>query len=279
MNTQATAGWDGFPQVGWVIVLVSTLLTACSANPYKATNKIYRRQAKELTKQLREYPVLDSMQTPAYLVATTNFNLRKPNFVIIHHTAQNSCEQTLKTFTTAKTQVSAHYVICKDGTVHHMLNDYLRAWHGGVAKWGSSTDINSNSIGIEIDNNGYEEFTTAQISSLLRLLGNLKKQYSIPVTNFIGHADIAPGRKVDPNRHFPWQQLAASGFGCWYDTTNTVVPANFNPMLALRIVGYNISDSAAAVYSYKLHFVPADSSNQLKPSDTKIIAELVKKYQ
>jgi N-acetylmuramoyl-L-alanine amidase len=263
----------------WTMLSIALLIVACSSNPYKASNKSYRRQAKELTKPLRDYPAPDSLQAPVYEVATTNFNLRKPNFVIIHHTAQNSCEQTLKTFTTARTQVSAHYVICKDGTVHHMLNDYLRAWHGGVARWGNSTDINSNSIGIEIDNNGYEEFTTAQISSLLRVLANLKKQYSIPATNFIGHADIAPGRKVDPNRHFPWQLLAASGFGCWYDTSNTVVPSSFNPMLALRIVGYNISDSAAAVYSYKLHFVPADSSNEIKSSDLKILADLVKKYQ
>jgi N-acetylmuramoyl-L-alanine amidase len=96
--------------------------------------------------------------------------MRKPNFVVIHHTAQNSCDQTLKTFTLARTQVSAHYVICKDGTIHHMLNDYLRAWHGGVSRWGSTTDLNSSSIGIEIDNNGFDVFSDAQVNSLLQLL-------------------------------------------------------------------------------------------------------------
>jgi N-acetyl-anhydromuramyl-L-alanine amidase AmpD len=48
------------------------------------------------------------------------------------------------------------YVICKDGTLHHMLNDYLRAWHAGVGKW--EMRINSTSIGIEIDNNGVDSF-------------------------------------------------------------------------------------------------------------------------
>ena len=162
----------------FVILIVITVVYGCS--PYAATNKIYRRQAKAFAKELRTEPVADSFQAPANWAGTTNFNLRKPNFVIIHHTAQNSCEQTLKTFTTEKTQVSAHYVICKDGIVHHMLNDYLRAWHGGAAKWGNSTDINSNSIGIEIDNNGFEVFTEAQINSLLRLLARLKKTYNIP---------------------------------------------------------------------------------------------------
>jgi N-acetylmuramoyl-L-alanine amidase len=262
-----------------VYVLIACLFAACAANPYSSTNKVYRQQAKALTKELRQWPARDSFQPAAYNAGTTNFNLRKPNFVIIHHTAQNSCAQTLQTFTKPQTQVSAHYIICKDGTVHHMLNDYLRAWHGGAAKWGSNTDINSSSIGIEMDNNGFEAFTEAQISSLLRVLSQLKKQYNIPVNNFIGHADIAPGRKVDPNRYFPWQQLALNGFGQWYDTTLTIVPAHFNALQGLRIIGYNIQDSAAAVYAFKLHFIQPDSSAAISDADRKVIVDLMNKYQ
>ena len=263
----------------WVFLLLLCAVCACVSNPYRATNKMYRQQAKALTKQLRGFPEPDSLQPPPYNVGTTNFNLRKPNFVVIHHTAQNSCEQTLKTFTAPQTQVSAHYVICKDGTIHHMLNDYLRAWHGGAARWGSSTDINSNSIGIEIDNNGFEIFTDAQVNSLLHLLETLKRKYAIPATNFIGHADIAPGRKVDPNRNFPWQQLAMHGFGVWYDTASVQVPDNFNAMQALRIIGYNIQDSASAVYSFKLHFIQTDSSREITDVDKKIMFDLMRKYQ
>lgn len=263
----------------WILLPSACFICACAGNPYKSSNKTYRQQANAFSKQLRIFPVMDSVQAPAYPVGTTNFNLRKPNFVIIHHTAQNSCEQTLKTFTTPSTQVSAHYVICKDGTIHHLLNDYLRAWHGGVSRWGNNTDINSNSIGIELDNNGFEIFTDAQVNSLLRLLGILKKEYNIPAANFIGHADIAPGRKVDPNRNFPWQQLAGNGFGLWYDTTNTQIPDHFNSMQALRIVGYNIQDSAAAIYAFKLHFVQTDSSAIITDADKKILSDLVKKYQ
>src|SRR5690349_19458501 len=163
---------------------------SCNHGPYASTNKTYKKEAKKLAKRLEQAPLKDSIGMGAW-VGTTNFNLRKPEFVIIHHTAQNSCEQTLKTFTTKQSQVSAHYVICKDGTIHHMLNDYMRAWQAGVSKWGNDADINSSSIGIEIDNNGFEPFTDAQINSLLRLLAALKKQYHIPTANFIGHADIA----------------------------------------------------------------------------------------
>ena len=256
-----------------------SLVYACTRNPYKATNKAYRKEAKALSAQLRLQPPADSLQPPAYWVGTTNFGLRKPGFVIIHHTAQDACEKTLKTFTTPISKVSAHYVICKDGTVHHMLNDYLRAWHGGVSKWGNMSDINSSSIGIEIDNNGFEPFTDAQINSLLRLLARLKKEYSIPAANFIGHSDIAPGRKVDPNRYFPWQLLATQGFGLWYDTTGVQLPEGFNAIQGLRIIGYNVKDSMLAISSFKLHFVQQDSTKPLTDDERKIIFDLMNKYQ
>jgi N-acetylmuramoyl-L-alanine amidase len=263
-----------------IIVLTTiVVVTACSRNPYFSTNRAYKKQAKKYARILAQYPLQDSVTNAAYWVGTTNFNMRKPNFVIIHHTAQNSCEQTLKTFTTAKSAVSAHYVICKDGTVHHMLNDYLRAWQAGVSKWGNATDINSLSIGIEIDNNGFEPFTDEQINSLLGLLDRLKKAYSIPSANFIGHADIAPGRKVDPNRYFPWQKLAENGFGLWYDTAGIKVPADFNALQALRIVGYDIKRPESAIQSFKIHFVQNDSTKVINEEDKKILFDLMKKYQ
>ncbi len=260
-------------------IVTVVIMNGCVTGPYKTSNKNYKKQAKAFAKILAEYPLKDTVTNASYFIGTTNFNLRKPNFVILHHTAQNSCEQTLASFSTVKSQVSAHYVICKDGTVHHMLNDYLRAWQAGVSKWGNATDINSLSIGIEIDNNGFEPFTDAQINSLLQLLDRLKKAYNIPVANFIGHADIAPGRKVDPNKYFPWQKLAENGFGYWYDTTGIVLPADFDGLRALRIIGYDIKNPEAAIQSFKLHFVQNDSTKVINDEDKKILIDLVKKYQ
>jgi N-acetylmuramoyl-L-alanine amidase len=160
-----------------------------------------------------------------------------------------------------------------------MLNDYLRAWQAGVSKWGNMTDINSSSIGIELDNDGFEPFSGPQIASLLGLLDRLKRAYNIPASNFVGHADIAPGRKVDPNRYFPWHQLADSGFGLWYDTTGLQLPDSFNALNALRIVGYDIRNPAAAIQSFKLHFVQNDSSGLLREEDKKILLDLEKRYE
>src|SRR5579871_744044 len=156
-----------------IISLYIILAAGCTVNPYRKTNKVYKQQARDYSRVIGESPLpvgADSVPGDPYWVGTINFNLRKPNFVIIHHTAQNSCPQTLQTFTVQKTQVSAHYVICRDGTVHHMLNDYLRAWQAGLSRWGNVTDVNSISVGIELDNNGYEPFSDLQINSLLHLL-------------------------------------------------------------------------------------------------------------
>lgn len=260
--------------------IITIIVISCSSNKYAFTNRSYKRQAKEYGKIISKIPSNDIYNTAAGWVGTTNFGLRKPEFVIIHHTAQNSCDQTLQTFTLPRTQVSAHYVICKDGTVHHMLNDYLRAWQAGISSWGNNKDINSSSIGIELDNNGFDSFPAAQINSLLAVLGNLKKTYNIPTANFIGHADIAPTRKNDPNVNFPWQLLAKNGYGLWYDDTASIaVPVNFNSLQALRIIGYSIKDSLAAVVAFKRHFEMQDSSNILNENDKKILYNLMKKYE
>ncbi|RYY53353.1 MAG: N-acetylmuramoyl-L-alanine amidase [Chitinophagaceae bacterium] len=263
------------------IVAAALLLAGCAGGKYSSTNKAYKRQVKSFAKLLREYPVEDSAGLPwaGQWVGTTNFGMRRPNFVVIHHTAQNSCEQTLKTFTLPRTQVSAHYVICKDGTVHHMLNDLLRAHHAGVGRWGNDTDLNSSSIGIEIDNNGSEPFTKLQMTSLGNLLGRLKRAYNIPAANFIGHSDIAPGRKVDPSNFFPWMDLARQGYGLWYDTTNVQLPVDFNVMNSLRIIGYDIRRPEAAIKSFNLHYLPADTSVQVSDPGKKILFSIQQQSQ
>jgi N-acetylmuramoyl-L-alanine amidase len=240
-------------------LLLLSILAACVAqkNPYALTNKSYKTQVKAYAKALRATPPpmqgTDSLLMGKYWVGTTNFNLRKPNYVVIHHTAQDSTAQTLRTFTLPSTQVSAHYVIGRDGRVYHMLNDYLRAWHGGLAKWGNNTDLNSCSIGIELDNNGTEPFDEPQIASLLQVLARLKKAYSIPAANFIGHADIAPSRKNDPSALFPWKRLAGAGFGLWYDAGP--LPSPFGP------------DSAAALASRLLSPKPT-ATEEMPPAET-----------
>ena len=296
------------------------ILGSCSTNPYAKTNRIYKKQVKNYGKELQQFPTRENQNESAlnygdYWVGTTNFNMRKPNYVVLHHTAQDSVKQTLNTFTLPRTQVSSHYVVAKNGEIYHMLNDYLRAWHGGIGQWGNNTDLNSSSLGIEIDNNGKEKFTDLQITSLLKLLDEIKEKYNIPAENFIGHSDIAPSRKVDPNAYFPWKRLADAGFGLWYDEAevenlqleaeffkpnplvinfNTrlttripfidklvfpkIISADFNIENALKIIGYNTSNLEAAKSAFKLHFIQEDLNQPFNAYDIKVLYLLYKKY-
>ena len=268
----------------YLLLLPTIAIVSCSPKgPYALTNKVYKQHADSAAKivQLEQPAMLvDSTgaQVPSEFVGTVNFNLRKPNYVIIHFTAQDSLGQTLHTFTITKTQVSAHYVVGKDGKVVHMLNDYLRSWHAGVSKWGSISDMNSCSIGIEIDNNGNEPFTGPQVKSLLALLTYLKKTYNIPTTNFIGHQDIAPLRKPDPGPYFPWRILAQHGFGYWSDDVLELAPENFDYTTALKLIGYDTSNINAAIVAFKRHFVQTDISPQLTQLDMNVLYNVCQKY-
>ena len=303
-------------RISFWFIIVAAGLSSCASNPYAESNRIHKKQAKQYLHELKTFPPetgtdQQRLQNSRDWVGTTNFNLRKPNFVVLHHTAQESVEHTLKTFTLPRTEVSAHYVIADDGTIYHMLNDYYRAWHGGVGKWGNLTDLNSASIGIELDNNGFEPFSEAQIASLIGLLTVLKEKYNIPAANFIGHSDMAPSRKVDPNITFPWKRLSEAGFGYWYDedaVKNVVIidgsipkairiegkesaeippvkaedttglPPDFDPVVALRIIGYDVSNFKAAVRAFKLHFIQKDVETELSDEDLQILYNLYQKY-
>lgn len=208
-----------------------------------------------------------------------HYDVRKPSFVMIHHTSQANLAQTIRTFQLPHTKVSSHYVIGRDGRVVQMLNDYLRGWHAGRGKWGAITDMNSVSIGIELDNNGKEPFPDAQINSLLILLDTLKTKYSIPQKNFIGHADFAPGRKDDPNVFFPWQLLAERGFGIWYNPNYLVAPPmNFNPIDALKLMGYDMTNQEAAIKSFKRKYIKSDLTGILTEKDKAVLYDLYRKY-
>ena len=145
-----------------------------------------------------------------------NYNNRKKyyriKYIILHYTAMKSDVEALEYMCDRKNKVSAHFLINKLGKIFNLVNTNFRAWHAGFSYWKKETDINSASIGIEIDNSGYnlrfENYTKVQISSLNKLLIFLKDKYNIRGENILGHSDIAPYRKIDPGEKFPWQALS-----------------------------------------------------------------------
>jgi N-acetylmuramoyl-L-alanine amidase len=212
------------------------------------------------------------------VVPSPNHNARRPNFVVLHDTASGTVERALKVLTDPARSVSAHYLIGRDGTLYQLVAEDRRAWHAGASWWAGHTDLNSASIGIELDNTGAEPYPEAQIVRLLEVLKDLKERYRIPASNFIGHGDIAPRRKVDPSRYFPWQRLASEGFGLWCrepagaplpDPADPAVPVD--PLLALAVIGYDVSDPTAALAAFRRHFFGSDSPGEASAAERQLM--------
>ena len=205
-------------------------------------------------------------------VPSPNFDERRPNYVILHQTSDDTVDAALATLTNPERKVSAHYLIGRDGTIYQLVDESARAWHAGASFWGGNTDLNSASIGIELDNDGKQPFPGAQIDALLRLLADLRERYRIPAANVLGHSDVAPRRKVDPGRLFPWKRLAEQGFGLWCDTPLPIPPMGFDPAMALAAIGYDVSDPQAAVGAFRLHYAPNGPNGALDESEQALLA-------
>ena len=142
-----------------------------------------------------------------------NYDYRKSKsikFIIIHYTALGSLEEAIKHLCLKNNKVSSHYLISQKGEVYNLVSDAKRAWHAGLSFWQGKSDINSLSIGIELDyspsglNN---KFSNKLKTNLCLLLQYLVKKYQIVPENILGHSDIAPYRKIDPGKQFPWYLL------------------------------------------------------------------------
>ncbi|MCB1395541.1 MAG: N-acetylmuramoyl-L-alanine amidase, partial [Rhodobacteraceae bacterium] len=72
----------------------------------------------------------------------------KPALVVIHFTAMTGAQAALARLCDPAAEVSAHYLIGGDGTVWHLVDEAMRAWHAGAGEWAGMRDINSRSIGI-----------------------------------------------------------------------------------------------------------------------------------
>ncbi len=203
-------------------------------------------------------------------VPSPNFDVRRPNLVVLHHTSNGTIDRALSTLTNPERKVSAHYLIGRDGEVVQLVEENDRAWHAGKSWWGGNTDINSSSIGIELDNDGDEPFPDVQIEALLGLLGGVQQRHGIPRANFVGHADVAPGRKVDPSAWFPWQRLAENGFGLWCDAPWAPAPEGQDLLSLLASLGYSPTDPDAARYAFRLHY--AAGSEAMTENDEKALA-------
>lgn len=235
------------------------------------------------------------------LFASPNIEPRQraltPNILVLHYTGLPCVERAIEVLSRPDCKVSCHYVIGEDGRITQMVAEKMRAWHAGVSSWHGETDINSCSIGIEIQNpghsGGYPEFPDVQMQAVTTLCQDIIARHAIPKERILAHSDVAPGRKIDPGEKFDWPGLYRAGIGHW------VAPMDVNPddpglsgrkqgpeVLAaqelLARYGYGIEPTGiynermkAVVSAFQLHFRPARVDGRLDLSTFATLQRLV----
>lgn len=174
------------------------------------------------------------------LVYSPNVGVRKgagfPKFLIMHYTGLESAARSIAVLSDPVCEVSCHYVVDVDGCIVQMVQEADRAWHAGVSYWQGETDINSYSIGIEIQNEGHvaglPDFPEEQMLAVEQLALDIFRRHRMRPEHVLAHSDIAPQRKIDPGEKFDWARLHRSGVGHWVVPMPPTVAPEVDPAVA-----------------------------------------------
>ncbi|MGV8987483.1 MAG: N-acetylmuramoyl-L-alanine amidase [Cypionkella sp.] len=197
----------------------------------------------------------------------------KPRLIVLHYTGMPSCDAARERLCDPVHEVSAHWLLDVDGQAEQLVDESRRAWHAGVGSWGGVSDVNSASIGIEIQNTGHAPFPEPQMAALEQLLQGIMARWSIAPEAVIAHSDMAPHRKADPGPHFDWRRLALSGLSVWPQAGRGAMPF---AQSAYRF-GYPEADEATLLHAFRLRFRPW-AHGPLDGVDAALAADLAARY-
>lgn len=261
---------------------------------------------------------------------TLDKSVKTPNqdsrvqFLVFHYTAL-PLEKSLKVLASEGTGVSAHYLVSDTPgatgmmEVYRLAREERRTWHAGVSFWSGSRLLNPASIGIEIVNLGYHEaddklplmqrrwypFSAQQIEATAQLAQNIIKRHHIKPVNVVGHADVSPGRKVDPGPLFPWHELFVRyQIGAWPDADRVEFYKNTSPFSQplnaaliptpqitalqqkLQRYGYETpqtgildEQTSAVIAAFQMHFRPTLYDGMPDVETVAILDALLEKYR
>ena len=138
------------------------------------------------------------------------------DMVVIHYTAMSDAEGAIRHLCDPASEVSCHWVIDRNGRAVQLVSEERRAWHAGAGRWGTVRDVNSRSVGVELDNDGFSAFPEVQLAALIALVRGIRLRHpAITPERIVGHSCVAPWRKNDPGPFFPWKRLAEAGLAIW----------------------------------------------------------------
>jgi len=153
----------------------------------------------------------------------------KPDTLVIHSTAGQFAGDK-SWILNPKSQVSYHILVGRKAELVQFMPFNNLAWHAGVSEWKKRKFANGWSIGLAFSNFGlltiknkeyysslnvkvpenevvlidgkyWHTFTPNQLSIGLQIAQAIKATY--PIKEVVTHAEISPGRKIDPGPAFP----------------------------------------------------------------------------
>ena len=160
----------------------------------------------------------------------------RPQYLLMHYTAGRDADSSIGWLTNHSSNVSAHLVIGRDGSITQLVDFNRQAWHAGSSEWNGLSGLNRHAIGIELDNagklqrrggrwyswfeqafedddvveathkhesipTGWHAFPARQIEVAMAAAAAIVRHYNL--YDVIGHDDVSPHRKVDPGPAFP----------------------------------------------------------------------------
>jgi N-acetylmuramoyl-L-alanine amidase len=177
----------------------------------------------------------------------------RPQLIVLHYTGLPDLATARAWLCDPAREVSAHWLLAENGAAEALVDETRRAWHAGAGAWGGITDVNSASIGIEMQNPGDRPFPEPQMQGLETLLRAIMQRWAIPAAGVIAHSDLAPERKRDPGPRFDWQRLAHQGLSIWPGRPgDPAVPL----ARSLTRIGYPTAAPTARLQAFRLRFRP-----------------------
>jgi N-acetylmuramoyl-L-alanine amidase len=198
------------------------------------------------------------------------FGGQRPELIVLHYTGMANGQAAVDWLCNPVSKVSCHYLIDVDGSITQMVDEDLRAWHAGVSFWNGMIDVNSRSIGIEIQNLGHgggcPAYPIVQMQRVAALCLDISMRLEVLPHNVLAHSDIAPGRKIDPGEAFDWVSLFEKGLGqliCanWQSSTELSVEALQSAFIAfgygLKHTGVFDDQTRRVTEAFQRHYRPS----------------------
>lgn len=250
---------------------------------------------------------------------TIDTSIQSPNqdsrvrTLVLHYTG-GSLAESIAWLTDSLRQVSSHYLVpdAADGggqfRVYALVPESRRAWHAGLSYWQGERMLNAGTIGIEVVNSGFPAqdgsaplmnrrwypYPDPQIAVVGRLAADIVARHGILPQKVVGHADVAPSRKVDPGPLFPWQKLYEQyRVGAWPEAEAIGYYRSQQPFrgdiagLQAKLLAYGYdapqtgvldAQTINVVVAFQMHFRPARYDGLPDVETVAILDALLEKY-